>query len=69
MEKITLYRGMKCYFALNQDAEVVSNLCGVNFIAVGDMKYSVFLTADLDKNLQTLIKNGYCIEIRNDVEK
>lgn len=62
MEKIiTLYRGEKCYYATNQDADVVTSLCKGNCFSARGTKYSVF--ADIVRNLPILVRHGYRVKI------
>lgn len=59
MEKvITLFRGENCYFAINQDAEVVSSLCNVKITSAKETKYSVFSNGELDRILPILVRHG-----------
>ena len=61
---ITLFRGEKCYYATNQDAEVVASICrNVNSFSIKDTKYSVFSSNDLDRNLPILVRHGNRVNI------
>lgn len=62
---ITLFRGENCYFAINQDSEVVSSLCNVKITSVRETKYSVFSKGELDRIWPILICHGNRVYIVN----
>lgn len=57
---IFLFRDMDFYFMYNEDAEVISNILGINKSTAidNDFTYTVFHTNRLDQYLPVIIRHG-----------
>ena len=62
---IFLFRDMDFYFMYNEDAEIVSNVLGINKATAidNDYTYTVFLANKLDQYLPVIIRKGHRVAI------
>ena len=64
-ERIFLFRDEDFYFMYNEDAEIVSNILGINKSTAidNDFAYTVFHANKLDKYLPAIIRHGHRVAI------
>lgn len=64
-ERIFLFRDMDFYFMYNEDAEIVSNILGINKSTAtdNDFSYTVFHANKLDQYLPAIIRHGHRVAI------
>ena len=61
VKPIFLFRDMDFYFVYNEDAEIISNVLGINKATAidNDFTYTTFHANRLDQYLPVIIRKGY----------